>query len=70
MTEVSPASSRHNHLTRDIKPRGKCPACDAYHDIQDASEALIERDKAMFGTSFVDILGNRIDPSKIEIPDE
>lgn len=20
----------HNHFTRDIKPRGKCPACDAY----------------------------------------
>lgn len=22
----------HNHLTRDIKPRGECPACDVYHD--------------------------------------
>jgi len=22
----------HNHLTRDIKPLGQCPACDKYHD--------------------------------------
>lgn len=22
---------RHNHLTRDVKPRGVCPACDAAH---------------------------------------
>jgi hypothetical protein len=22
---------RHNHLTRDIKPKGTCPACDRYH---------------------------------------
>jgi hypothetical protein len=22
----------HNHVTRDIKERGKCPACDAYWD--------------------------------------
>lgn len=21
---------RHNHITRDIKPRGECPACDLY----------------------------------------
>lgn len=21
----------HNHVTRDIKPRGECPACDLYH---------------------------------------
>jgi len=23
--------SEHNHLTRDIKPEGQCPACDNYH---------------------------------------
>ncbi|UDL15948.1 hypothetical protein QEH42_gp270 [Microbacterium phage Pumpernickel] len=23
---------RHNHITRDIKPYGQCPACDAYLD--------------------------------------
>lgn len=23
--------SLHNHITRDIKPLGKCPACDHYH---------------------------------------
>lgn len=22
---------RHNHITRDIKPEGQCPACDLYH---------------------------------------
>jgi hypothetical protein len=22
----------HNHMTRDFKPRGQCPACDAYWD--------------------------------------
>ena len=21
----------HNHTTRDIQPRGECPACDDYH---------------------------------------
>lgn len=25
---------RHNHITRDIKPRGNCPACDLYHEGQ------------------------------------
>lgn len=25
----------HNHITRDIKPRGSCPACDRYHDRHD-----------------------------------
>lgn len=24
----------HNHITRDIKPLGQCPACDRYHDSQ------------------------------------
>lgn len=23
---------KHNHITRDIKPLGQCPACDDYHD--------------------------------------
>lgn len=23
---------QHNHITRDIKPLGQCPACDLYHD--------------------------------------
>ena len=23
---------RHNHFTRDVKPKGKCPACDRYHE--------------------------------------
>ena len=24
--------ARHNHVTRDIKPPGTCPACDQYHE--------------------------------------
>lgn len=23
-------ATNHNHITRDIKPRGQCPACDSY----------------------------------------
>lgn len=23
--------NNHNHITRDIKPYGQCPACDVYH---------------------------------------
>jgi len=26
-------AARHNHVTRDIKPRGVCPACDRYHEV-------------------------------------
>lgn len=22
---------QHNHLTRDIRPKGECPSCDKYH---------------------------------------
>ena len=29
---------RHNHVTRDIKPLGECPACDAYHTREVARE--------------------------------
>lgn len=25
---------KHNHITRDIKPQGQCPACDEYHGKQ------------------------------------
>ena len=24
-------TERHNHMTRDIKPMGECPACDVTH---------------------------------------
>lgn len=27
---------RHNHVTRDIKPYGRCPACDEYHGDEQA----------------------------------
>lgn len=26
--------TQHNHVTRDIKEPGECPACDAYHERQ------------------------------------
>ena len=26
--------TQHNHITRDIKAEGICPACDEYHDDQ------------------------------------
>ena len=26
------SNTKHNHTARDIKPLGKCPACDEYHD--------------------------------------
>lgn len=30
----------HNHVTRDIKERGKCPVCDRYHDSVDRAATL------------------------------
>ncbi|WNM72856.1 hypothetical protein SEA_REDFOX_69 [Arthrobacter phage RedFox] len=33
----------HNHVTRDIKPRGKCPACDGYWAQVDERRAGGER---------------------------
>lgn len=39
MTEPGPPFIRHNHMTRDIKNRGECPACDEYHDRHPANPA-------------------------------
>ncbi len=34
----------HNHVTRDIKPLGQCPACDRYHDKHiPKGETIVER---------------------------
>lgn len=33
---------QHNHVTRDIKPLGRCPACDLYHD-KHIPKAMVER---------------------------
>lgn len=33
------SDEKHNHLTRDIKPKGICPACDRYYFSQEP-EAL------------------------------
>lgn len=30
MVDPSPERARHNHVTRDVKPRGACPGCDRY----------------------------------------
>lgn len=32
-------SPRHNHFTRDVKPRGKCPACDLSWKLMDDAES-------------------------------
>lgn len=29
------AKFNHNHMTRDIKNQGQCPACDRYHEKQE-----------------------------------
>lgn len=42
MTDETPATyTRHNHITRDTKPAGQCPACDYYHARQ--APKLLER---------------------------
>jgi len=33
--------TRHNHLTRDIKPEGQCPACDVTHENDRARAASV-----------------------------
>jgi hypothetical protein len=30
----------HNHLTRDIRPGGACPACDEHHRIEALHKAV------------------------------
>lgn len=30
LAAMAAGEPRHNHMTRDIKSPGKCPACDAY----------------------------------------
>lgn len=36
MEAAKERASHHNHMTRDIKPVGECPACDAYHARREA----------------------------------
>lgn len=44
MADQSKAAIKHNHMTRDIKPRGVCPKCDEHHArmAPDLMEALEE----------------------------
>ena len=30
--ELAEPDPVHNHVTREVKPYGQCPACDVYHD--------------------------------------
>jgi hypothetical protein len=41
--------SQHNHITRDIKPEGQCPACDDYHDRR-KPQPLTSLDQLKVGT--------------------
>lgn len=38
--------NKHNHVTRDIKPLGQCPACDDYHDRHIPKRSTLEKYKA------------------------
>lgn len=31
---------KHNHVTRDIKPRGECPSCDEWYHFNDARNRI------------------------------
>jgi hypothetical protein len=44
-----PGSETHNHMTRDIRPQGQCPACDAYRQSteDETYTARAMRDKVM-----------------------
>lgn len=34
--KIERPAARHNHVTRDVKPRGVCPACDLTHEYADS----------------------------------
>jgi len=36
-------NEKHNHVTRDIKPLGQCPACNDYHDKHIPKKSSLER---------------------------
>jgi len=42
MDAGQPPAVRHNHVTRDIKPRGACPACDRYWPVTDERNVGME----------------------------
>ena len=44
----------HNHITRDIKPLGQCPGCDAYHQAHPPQEAVAWTCEA-YGPDGVDV---------------
>lgn len=49
---------RHNHFTRDIKPLGKCPACDSYHVAKSLiTETNLEEIILQWQRSWMDVKG-------------
>lgn len=53
--------SKHNHITRDIKPLGQCLACDEYHDKNipsnkaEKSKKATEKVLAKYGLKITDL---------------
>lgn len=43
---------QHNHITRDIKEKGKCPACDLHHDKGEIEQLKSKLEKAKKGLEF------------------
>ena len=56
----------HNHVTRDIKPRGECPSCDRYHD---KSELTALKAKLEDAESIINDLTDELDALHIHWPD-
>lgn len=56
---------RHNHITRDIKPIGMCPACDDYHarravgEVRDV-EVLADRLFGVYRTAYHEAIGGNL----------
>lgn len=43
-----PRRNFHNHITRDIKPRGQCPGCDSHHQSEDRRRSVQVRKPEKF----------------------
>lgn len=48
---AQPKTPRHWHITRDIKPRGECAACDEYWAQYDRSDEKVWEEKNPWKTS-------------------
>ena len=54
-------NEKHNHVTRDIKPLGQCPACDDYHDKHIPKKSSLERIRDELKILFKEFDGNQKD---------